>query len=83
MEAVSGQMASLCLVFSTSLFQILNVIDQIIIVFIFIVGFHGNRIYQMTEKIICYIVVYGCYGHFYDFFNQCTEKKTTVRGQMC
>ena len=30
-------------------------IDKIII--IFLVGFHGNRIYQMKEKVICYSLV--------------------------
>ena len=30
-------------------------IDKIII--IFLVGFHGNRIYQMKEKVICYIII--------------------------
>ena len=39
------------------------------------VGFHGNIIYQMKEKVICYIMIYSCYGLFaasnsYDFFNQ-------------
>ena len=27
----------------------------------FLVGFHGNRVYQMTEKVICYIMIYGCF----------------------
>ena len=42
-------------------------IDQIvtIIIHIFIFGFRGNRFYQMKEKMICYIMVYGCYGCFY------------------
>ena len=46
-------------------------IDKIIIVFIlslkphtFLVSFHGNRTYQMKEKVICYIMIYGCYGLF-------------------
>ena len=30
-------------------------IDKIII--IFLVGFHGNIIYQMKEKVICYIII--------------------------
>ena len=64
-------------------------IDKIIV--IFLVVFHGNRIYQMKEKvIICYIIIYGCYvlfaaSKFYDFFNQyCSNllKNPTVRGLM-
>ena len=31
---------------------------------IFIVDFHGSRIYQMKEKIIFFIVMYCCYGIF-------------------
>ena len=34
------------------------------IIIIFLVGFHGNRIYQMKEKVICYIIMYGCYVLF-------------------
>ena len=30
------------------------------IIIIFLVGFHGNRINQMKEKVICYIIIYGC-----------------------
>ena len=52
------------------------------------VGFHGNRIYQMKEKVICYIMIYCCYGFFtasnsYDFINlYCSNllKNATVRG---
>ena len=42
-------------------------IDKIII--IFLVGFHGNRIYQMNEKVIRYIIMY-CFAasKFYHFF---------------
>ena len=53
---------------------------------IFIVGFHGNRIYQMKEKVICYIMVYGCYGllnEFLQLFNPyCSNllNKPMVRG---
>ena len=31
---------------------------------IFMFGFHGNMVYQMKEKLICYIMVYSCYGLF-------------------
>ena len=41
----------------------------------------------MKEKVICYIVIYGCYGffaasNFYDFFNlYCSNlKNPMVRG---
>ena len=69
-------------------FQNLNVIDKIII--IFLVGFHGNRIYQMKEKVICYIIImvamyFFAASKFYDFFNQyCSNllKNPTVRGLM-
>ena len=52
------------------------------------VGFYGNGIYQMKEKVVCYII-YGCYGLFLQsrilmiFFNQyCSNllKNPTVRG---
>ena len=55
---------------------------------IFMVVSMVTEFYQMKEKVICYITVYGCYGLFYNleflqFFNQnCSIllKKPTVRG---
>ena len=32
--------------------------------YIFIVDFHGSRVYQIKEKIMFFIVIYGCYGMF-------------------
>ena len=31
---------------------------------IFIVDFHGSRVYQIKEKIMFFIVMYDCYGMF-------------------
>ena len=46
-------------------FQSLNVIVKImIIIHTFLVVFHGNKIYQMKEKVICYIMISGCFGLF-------------------
>ena len=45
-------------------FQSLNVIHNYNCIHTFPVGFHGNRIYQMKEKVIRYIMIYGCYGLF-------------------
>ena len=61
-------------------------IDKNII--IFLVSFHGNRIYQMKVKVICYIMVAMYFlvaSKFYDFFNQyCSNllKILTVSGLM-
>ena len=39
-----------------------NIIDQIIIFFhTLFIGFQGSRIYEMEEKIVYFIIVYGCY----------------------
>ena len=65
-------------------------IDKIII--IFLVGFHGNRIYQMKEKVIIMLhhnnmvaMYFFAASKFYDFFYQyCSNllKNPTVRGLM-
>ena len=57
-----GRLASVYLVFNK---KNRIMIRMYFFIHIFMVGFCGNRIYQMKEKIICYIMAYGCYGIFY------------------
>ena len=61
-------------------FQSLNVIDQVIIIIIhiFMVGFHGNKIYQMKRKLYAtswYMVAMDFLTalNFFDFFNQTVQ----------
>ena len=46
---------------------------------IFIVDFHGSRIYQMKENIMFFIVMYCCYGMFLHHELKKTLKDLTVR----
>ena len=47
------------------------------------VGFHGNRTYQMTEKVIYYIMVYGCYAALNFFMLKFAEKTEGERVNGC